>query len=71
MNEIERRIARREMLTNRRAAIETRLDTITDRLYQNNVPVNEFESLITEYRNLMIEIENVENELKIVHKIKL
>lgn len=71
MNEVERYIARRTMLTDRRETIETRMDVITDRLYQQDVPVNEFEDLTTEYRNLTVEIGNVENELRIVYKIKL
>lgn len=71
MNEIERRAVRCEMLLNRHNTIITRLDTITDRLFETDIPIRDFENLKTEHDNLLIEIENVENELKTVYKIKI
>nr|WP_320037155.1 hypothetical protein [uncultured Bacteroides sp.] len=71
MNEIERKIARREFLLSRHNTITNRLDEITDRLFDDNVPVREFENLKTEHDNLNVEIVNVENELKYVFKINI
>ena len=71
MNEIERRTARREMLIHRHSTIITRLDKITERLFESDVPIREFENLKTEHDNILVEIENVENELKTVFKINV
>lgn len=71
MNEIERKIARREFLIARHNTIINRLEVITDRLFEDNVPVREFEDLKNEHDNLSVEIINVENELKYVFKINI
>lgn len=71
MNEIERKNLRRETLLNRRNTITDILDEITNRLFEENAPVREFESLKTEHDNLLVEITNVENELKYVFKINV
>lgn len=51
MNEIERQNARREFLIARHNTIINRLDEITNRLFEDNVPVREFENLKTEHDN--------------------
>ena len=71
MNEIERQTARREFLTVRYNTITNSLDEITDRLFEDNVPVREFENLKTEHDNLLVKIDNVEKELKTVFKINI
>jgi len=71
MNETERRAARCDMLLNRRTEIESRFDAIIEERFEDNIPAYKLESLNNEFRNLAVEINNVENELKIVFRINL
>jgi len=71
MNETERRAARCDMLLNRRKAIESRFDTIIEERFEDNIPAYKLESLNNEFRNLAVEIENIEHELKTVYKISI
>lgn len=71
MNEIERRDARCDMLINRRTEIESRFDAIIEERFEDNIPAHKLESLNNEFRNLAVEIDNVENELITVFRINI